>query len=153
MDKTNINAARSFARKTLKDLIPAKLVKKIDRDIFAYCDGDVENYNKRMYSIFGIVTSSCDNNCESNVQEFLNDLRQNIVGVEMKCFEKYREQQRIDDSKYDIQIDVADGAISCFKCGSSKVFQHHKQTRSADEATTIFYTCANKECGKRWRVG
>ena len=154
MNVQDINQARELATKTLGDLLPGHLVSKVDKVILAYSNGDVAIYNNEMYNIFGVATTvHAGAICEQEIDAFLDDLAKNVTGVEMKCFEKYREQERIDNMKYDIQIDVADGAVSCSKCGSSKVFQQHKQTRSADEATTIFYTCANKDCRKRWRVG
>lgn len=41
--------------------------------------------------------------------------------------------------------------IKCERCGSDNVNVFHKQMRSADEATSKFYTCLN--CGNKWRVG
>lgn len=40
--------------------------------------------------------------------------------------------------------------VYCKKCGSDNVFSESRQTRSADEATTIFYTCLN--CGNKWKM-
>lgn len=40
--------------------------------------------------------------------------------------------------------------IKCKKCGSDNIFSESRQTRSADEAMTIFYTCLN--CGNKWKV-
>ena len=39
--------------------------------------------------------------------------------------------------------------ITCFKCKSDNVYSESRQTRSADEAMTIFYTCLN--CGNKWK--
>ena len=40
--------------------------------------------------------------------------------------------------------------IKCKKCGSDNIYSESRQTRSADEAMTIFYTCLN--CGNKWKV-
>ena len=40
--------------------------------------------------------------------------------------------------------------IHCRKCGSDNVYSMSRQTRSADEAMTIFYTCLN--CGNKWKI-
>ena len=39
--------------------------------------------------------------------------------------------------------------IKCRKCGSDNVYSESRQTRSGDEAMTIFYTCLN--CGQKWK--
>lgn len=40
--------------------------------------------------------------------------------------------------------------IHCKNCHSDNVHVYTKQTRSADEASTKFYTCLN--CGNKWSV-
>lgn len=40
--------------------------------------------------------------------------------------------------------------IKCRKCQSDNIYSESRQTRSADEAMTIFYTCLN--CGNKWKV-
>jgi len=44
---------------------------------------------------------------------------------------------------------MVDGDITCPKCKSKKIHRIEKQTRSADEAATVFCYCSN--CGKRWK--
>jgi DNA-directed RNA polymerase subunit M/transcription elongation factor TFIIS len=38
----------------------------------------------------------------------------------------------------------------CYKCGKNEVFSLSRQTRSADEPETHFYTCLN--CDNKWRT-
>lgn len=38
--------------------------------------------------------------------------------------------------------------FTCNKCKKNRVFVYEKQTRGADEPTTIFFVCQN--CGKQW---
>ena len=52
--------------------------------------------------------------------------------------EKY---ERINEKKYGT-------LIKCRKCGSEEVSYEEKQTRSADEAATIFMSCST--CKNRW---
>ena len=40
--------------------------------------------------------------------------------------------------------------IHCRKCNSDNVYSMSRQTRSADEAMTVFYTCLN--CGNKWKI-
>ena len=39
--------------------------------------------------------------------------------------------------------------IKCKKCQSENIYSESRQTRSADEAMTIFFTCLN--CGFKWK--
>jgi hypothetical protein len=42
------------------------------------------------------------------------------------------------------------GAAKCPKCEHPEAWFHQMQTRSADEASTIFYECGNPKCGFKW---
>ena len=37
---------------------------------------------------------------------------------------------------------------NCDKCGNNQAYFEQRQTRSADEASTLFYTCVS--CGHKW---
>lgn len=41
-------------------------------------------------------------------------------------------------------------AAKCPKCEHPEAWFHQMQTRSADEASTIFYECGNPKCGFKW---
>ncbi len=41
--------------------------------------------------------------------------------------------------------------FKCGRCGGRECSYYELQTRSADEPMTIFITCLNKDCGKKWR--
>lgn len=52
--------------------------------------------------------------------------------------------------KYVEDIDLGEGVTEiCPKCGHDKATYELKQTRSADEAPTRFFTC--KKCKHKWR--
>lgn len=53
-------------------------------------------------------------------------------------------QERYDDVKQEESL------LSCRKCGSDNISWQQKQTRSADEAMTVFCTC--KSCKHRWTM-
>ena len=61
-------------------------------------------------------------------------------------------QKKVDD----ILEDTAWGAtteVKCGKCGYHEAFFKEMQTRSADEPATLFFKCANKQCGFQWKEG
>ena len=39
--------------------------------------------------------------------------------------------------------------IKCKKCGSENIYSESRQTRSSDEAMTVFFTCL--DFGARWK--
>jgi DNA-directed RNA polymerase subunit M/transcription elongation factor TFIIS len=54
-----------------------------------------------------------------------------------------------DESKFEKKISASTDMFTCKKCKSKKCSYYEQQTRSCDEATTIFVQCLN--CGKQWR--
>ena len=47
------------------------------------------------------------------------------------------------------QLEMEGSLEKCGKCGSRHVAHFGKQTRSADESMTFYFTCRN--CGNRWK--
>lgn len=63
---------------------------------------------------------------------------------------KLRFEQMLQE-KYDMMNDKSyNTALKCRRCGSSEVSWDQKQTRSADEASTVFCTC--NKCNNRWTM-
>ena len=59
--------------------------------------------------------------------------------------EKYKRETAIYEDKPEAMTDM----FKCGRCKQKKCTYYELQTRSADEAMTIFITCVN--CGNRWR--
>ena len=55
-----------------------------------------------------------------------------------------------DASKFNDNIQASTNMYTCKKCRSTRCTYYEMQTRSADEAATIFVTCL--DCGKHWRA-
>lgn len=66
------------------------------------------------------------------------------------CFKKYK----IDESVYINFLEnpnIEESQIfQCFKCKSKKIYTFSKQTRSGDEATTVFAKCII--CNNNWII-
>lgn len=60
-----------------------------------------------------------------------------------------RDKVLSDADAFKRKIKPGKGVAKCGKCGSEEVYTAEKQTRSADEPMTIFFTCAH--CSARWR--
>lgn len=67
--------------------------------------------------------------------------------------EKWREIQEAEarrlQSAYEITETAMSDQITCGKCKKKKVSYYELQTRSGDEACTIYYTCL--VCGNKWK--
>ena len=59
------------------------------------------------------------------------------------------EKYKRDKLMYEEQPEAMTDVYKCGRCNSRKCTYYELQTRSADEAMTIFITCLN--CGNRWR--
>ena len=55
-----------------------------------------------------------------------------------------------DASKFVNNIEASTDMYTCKKCKSKKCIYYEMQTRSADEATSVYVTCL--DCGKMWRA-
>lgn len=75
-----------------------------------------------------------------------------LVGrIEEKRRERNERFEKMLQEKYDSMNDASIGSlIRCRRCGSTEVTWEEKQTRSADEAATVFCSCST--CKNRWVV-
>ena len=55
-----------------------------------------------------------------------------------------------DQNKFETNIEASTDTFTCRKCKQNKCTYMGVQTRSADEAMTIFVTCVS--CGNRWKT-
>lgn len=73
----------------------------------------------------------------------------NSCGFNSECFKKY-----IADEMEFINFmecpEVDEGMFQCLKCSSKKIYTMSKQTRSGDEATTVFARCS--KCKNGWII-
>lgn len=88
-----------------------------------------------------IIKLSDDDMAEGTVLKLL----QNEAAMRIKRFDQILQE------KYDSMSDkTCVSSLKCKKCGSSDVTWEQKQTRSADEAMTVFCTCS--KCKQRWKM-
>jgi DNA-directed RNA polymerase subunit M/transcription elongation factor TFIIS len=66
----------------------------------------------------------------------------------MECYQAYESLLSADF----LQGLGAVDCITCRFCGKGNVEYTTKQTRSADEGSTIFLMCTNSNCKKRWKM-
>lgn len=55
--------------------------------------------------------------------------------------------QTVDQNDAQMQTEIRE---TCEKCGGQEATYFEMQLRSADEGSTVFYTC--KSCGHKWKT-
>jgi DNA-directed RNA polymerase subunit M/transcription elongation factor TFIIS len=58
-------------------------------------------------------------------------------------------EEKLNQSAYEITQVAMTDQIKCGKCKKNRISYYEMQTRSADEAVTVFYSCLS--CGHRWK--
>ena len=75
-----------------------------------------------------------------------------IERVQSEEQERMRGFSELLKEKYEnvVRAQSSESILKCKKCGSSDITFSQKQTRGADESSTIFCSC--QVCSKRWRL-
>jgi DNA-directed RNA polymerase subunit M/transcription elongation factor TFIIS len=83
----------------------------------------------------------------------LNTLaRMSDIDLYPENWERLRELQDIREQKWlEGNTSRKTDLFKCGRCHGRECTYYELQTRSADEPMTIFITCLNKDCGKKWR--
>jgi len=77
-----------------------------------------------------------------------NQLNNSQVGWDHPVYSESKKKIDEFDGYLEQPFEIVEGALKCDKCGSRRTFSMQKQTRSLDESSTSFCTCA--ECGHKW---
>lgn len=116
---------------------------------------DEESYAYRMRSmIYNMALQPSLRNVE-NVELVKMDEVQMRRGTLLESIERDVVQRRVHfenmlKETYDSLCTDAPATMACRKCKGSNLEFSQKQTRSCDEAMTIFTTC--RDCGQRWKM-
>lgn len=73
-----------------------------------------------------------------------------VEDIEIEAQKQRTRFEQILQEKYDKVNTSCRTALRCRRCGSGDVSAEQKQTRGADEAMTLFCTCA--KCNLRWTM-
>jgi DNA-directed RNA polymerase subunit M/transcription elongation factor TFIIS len=84
------------------------------------------------------------------LDELFQSIRKRQFGYHHQSFESIRQCLEEEQNFIENPPVVEEGVIECGKCKSKRTFSFNKQTRSGDEAVTVFVRCAN--CGHQFRM-
>ena len=97
-----------------------------------------------------IITVCCKIQSGIPLKDVLQTIKTGKVSWDCDEMEEYKHKLQEQDEFLEKPFEIEDGVIECNKCGSKRTYSYTKQTRSGDEATTVFSVCA--KCGAKWKT-
>lgn len=144
-DKHSTNLEKGIYNYSLKEAERRKVIKKWDNKYF------VQLYVDHFRSVYNNLTP-----------EIIEQVNTDAIKVHSVAFMTHQElspdkwgelidaKSKRDKNKFEVNIEAATDTFTCRKCRSKKCTYAALQTRSSDEATTLFVTCL--DCGQRWKI-
>jgi transcription elongation factor S-II len=150
-DDSAIKIEESIIKYICKICVNRKILKSWDNNSF-----------KKMYfnKCRSLYSNLKDDSYIKNT-ELIKKVKNNEISLENIAFMSFQELfpshwKKIMDEKYkkekmmyETKVEAMTDQFKCRRCKSRKCTYYELQTRSADEAMTIFITCLN--CGNRWK--
>lgn len=135
---------RELGKEVLSNFIKNKgNVIKLENKINEYCNNQVE-YRLIMMEIIKYRNSGKSSN------ELMTILKSGKFLEQSKEYDYFRDKIQEHDGFLIKPFEVDEGVLECGKCGSTKTISYTKQTRSGDEATSVFALCY--ECNNKWKT-
>lgn len=130
-NKTNRNKVLNFLYATIQDTV--KNVQKQQEILYFYFyEIHVE------WSIY------------PRIEDLFQFVRQKKFGYFHSEFDIIRQEIEEEENFIMCPPVIDEGVIECRRCKSRRTFSFNKQTRSSDEAVTVFVRCVN--CGHQFRM-
>jgi transcription elongation factor S-II len=147
----------SCAEKLNKVVKNKQLSKQIEQNIYNVYHDKPKQYLNKIVSLY----INFDTKSHIGNKQFLKKLKKKEISINdimlMTPQEIYPEhwekivkkRQLNNDCLYSKRPESYSTIYTCGRCKQKKVSYYQIQTRSADEAMTVFYRCI--ECGNKWR--
>lgn len=143
---SSINLEKGVFNFTIKEANARKIVKKWENPNFA------QIYVDRLRSIY--INLKDDKILSQIVSKEIAPQNLAFMTHQELNPEHWREHIELkiqrDFSKFNKKVEASTDMFTCKKCKSKRCTYYELQTRSADEATTVFITCL--DCGKHWKT-
>jgi DNA-directed RNA polymerase subunit M/transcription elongation factor TFIIS len=163
----------------LRDRCKGKLaivVPTLDRDalegsIFAWCKKQAEyqgldSESKIFKCMYVSKSRQIVDNLDSGSYIHNLDLKDRVVSGTVSCndlatmtpqelfpdvwLKLINDKKSRDEKEFSLTASALTDKYKCRRCGSRKITFYERQTRSADEGTSSFFTCLS--CGNQWKV-
>ena len=119
--------------------------KQILKIIIEQISSDIEETYKQL-----VITVCCKLQQGVTLKYVLQQIKSGKVLWNCEEMNTYKHKLQEQDDFLENPFEIEDGVIQCNKCGSKRTYSYTKQTRSGDEATTVFSVCA--KCGAKWKT-
>ena len=128
---------RKKGKTALKTVLKSeKNIDIFEKIIFGISE-DVEQYNYVLYNTISMIKDR-----KYTLKQTLKLIKDEKLFWDSPSFNSFKLKQQEQDEFLIQPFEVEEGVLECNKCGSKKTFSYTKQTRSGDEATTVFrYMC------------
>lgn len=143
-----------------KEIYLATLEDAKKKNIFAHWDNKLfeEIYTQKQLRLFSNLHPSSPVGNKTLLDRVMHGMplytlaRMSDIELYPENWERLREIQDIREQKWlEGNTSRKTDQFKCGRCGGRECTYYELQTRSADEPMTIFITCLNKDCGKKWR--
>ncbi|AHL67538.1 hypothetical protein DH26_gp043 [Chloriridovirus anopheles1] len=101
--------------------------------------------HKKIYELMCMLHQTKD------LSRVLPHLKTNQLIWKKEVFEEEIAKEEEENNFMVSPYEISEGVLECRKCGCKQIFSFSKQTRSADEPTTVFALCS--KCGHKWCEG
>lgn len=85
-----------------------------------------------------------------SLKEFFSTIKKKKFGYEHGSFDSIRREIKEEEDFIMNPPSVDEGVIQCNRCKSNRTISFNKQTRSGDEAVSVFVRCV--DCGAQFRM-
>jgi DNA-directed RNA polymerase subunit M/transcription elongation factor TFIIS len=134
---------REIGKKALNTVLTKEQnITIIENNIYKNCDNDETKYKTILYQIIGDVLNNI------KLSDILKNIKENKIEWEHNEYKDISNYLKEQDEFLENPFQIEEGIFECTKCNSKKVFSYSKQSRSCDEATTIYCQCSN--CKQKW---
>lgn len=106
------------------------------------------DYEELLYYIF--YELHVEYNIFPSLKEFFSTIKKKKFGYEHGSFDIIRRELKEEEDFITNPPVVDEGVIQCKRCKSNRTISFNKQTRSADEAVSVFVRCV--DCGSQFRM-
>lgn len=121
-----------------------KNVTMFENLIFKISNNSLNTYNNLLL----YVTNEISN--KKSIKNTYSNIKKQKFGWNSDNFVENKNKIEEHDHFIMNPFQIDEGVMECGKCGSRKTYSYTKQTRSGDEATTVFAICCN--CNNKWHT-